>query len=111
VLFVAGWIGATYLFALYVAHFSSYNATYGTLGGIAVLLLCFYLVGFALLVGAELNAVIDQQVDPEGVDQRRREVKEQAAQQQPRPDDWRDGHAATPGGPGSEGMTNRRRAR
>ena len=61
VLFAAGWLAATHLFTHYVAIFGSYNATYGTLGGVAVLLVWLYLSGFLLLAGAELNAIIDEQ--------------------------------------------------
>jgi membrane protein len=59
VLFTSVWLVATYLFGLYVAHFASYNSTYGTLGGVVILLVWFYLTAFILLVGAELNAVLD----------------------------------------------------
>jgi membrane protein len=67
VLFAAGWLVATYLFTQYVAVFGSYNATYGTLGGVAVLLVWFYLTAFILLAGAELNAVIDEQSEVESL--------------------------------------------
>ncbi len=60
VLFAAGWLAATSLFAQYVAIVGSYNATYGTLGGVAVLLVWFYLTAFILLAGAELNAVYER---------------------------------------------------
>jgi membrane protein len=60
VLFAVVWMVATYLFGLYISHFASYNATYGTLGGVAILLVWFYLTAFILLVGAELNAVLEQ---------------------------------------------------
>ena len=60
VLFTAVWLVATDLFGLYVSHFASYNSTYGTLGGVVILLVWFYLTAFILLVGAELNAVLEQ---------------------------------------------------
>jgi len=59
-LFTSVWLIATYLFGLFVAHFDSYNSTYGTLGGVVILLVWFYLTAFILLVGAELNAVLEQ---------------------------------------------------
>ncbi len=44
----------------------------------AVLLLWFYLTGVILLVGAELNAVVDDQIDPQTMAERRLRVNEQA---------------------------------
>ncbi|MGE3509085.1 MAG: YhjD/YihY/BrkB family envelope integrity protein, partial [Vicinamibacterales bacterium] len=49
---------------LYVERFSSYTAVHGTIGVVIVLMLWFYLSGFALLVGAELNAEIDKALHP-----------------------------------------------
>jgi membrane protein len=60
VLFTSVWLVATYLFGLYISHFASYNSTYGALGGVVILLVWFYLTAFLLLVGAELNAVLEQ---------------------------------------------------
>ena len=61
VVFVPGWIVATYLFSLYVDNFGSYDDTYGTLGGIIVLLLWMYLTFVILLLGAQLNAALQRE--------------------------------------------------
>lgn len=61
------WLGISLAFKFYVAHFTSYNATYGTIGGVIVLMLWFYLSALAVLVGAELNAEIEH-ASPHGKD-------------------------------------------
>ena len=53
------WILISLGFKFYIAHFGSYNATYGTIGAVIVLMLWFYLSALAVLVGAELNAEIE----------------------------------------------------
>ncbi len=63
--FSVAWLVATYLFGIYVSHFGSYNATYGALGGVVVLLIWLYLTGFLILTGAELDSVLAQSFDPE----------------------------------------------
>ena len=47
------------LFKFYLANFTDYNATYGAVGGVIVLLLWFYISGLVIFVGAELNAEIE----------------------------------------------------
>lgn len=56
VLAVAVWVLVSYGFSLYVSHVADYSATYGSLGGIIVLLLYFYISSAVLLLGAEVNA-------------------------------------------------------
>ena len=56
VLAVVVWLVASAVFALYVANFSSYNKTYGTLGGIIIFLVWMWLTNVAILLGAEVNA-------------------------------------------------------
>lgn len=56
ILAVAVWLIASALFAFYVANFSSYDKTYGTLGGVMVMLIWLWITNLALLFGHELNA-------------------------------------------------------
>jgi membrane protein len=55
------WLLASAGFALYVNNFGSYGETYGSLAGVIVLMLWFFLTAFAVLVGAELNAEMERQ--------------------------------------------------
>jgi membrane protein len=59
VLATALWLLASLAFKFYLANFADYNATYGSLGGVIVLMLWFYITGTAILVGAEMNAEIE----------------------------------------------------
>jgi membrane protein len=56
ILAVGCWIGLSFLLGLYLRHFGNFNKTYGTLGAAIVLMVWLYWTGFAMLVGAELNA-------------------------------------------------------
>lgn len=57
---VAVWLIASGLFALYVANFSSYNKTYGALGGVIIFLVWLWISNIAVLLGAEWNAEIER---------------------------------------------------
>src|SRR5436305_4029561 len=56
ILAVTGWIIASGAFALYLANFSSYNKTYGALGGVIAFLVWLWVSNIAILLGAEFNA-------------------------------------------------------
>ena len=58
------WVVAIGVFGLYVSKFGNYNKTYGTLGGIIVLLLVFYISSLVIIFGAELNAELAKRYDP-----------------------------------------------
>jgi membrane protein len=53
------WLVASLIFRVYVTRFSDYNAAYGAIGGVMVLMLWFYVSSLAILVGAEMNAEIE----------------------------------------------------
>ncbi|HSI65795.1 MAG TPA: YihY/virulence factor BrkB family protein [Planococcus sp. (in: firmicutes)] len=62
------WIGAliatvlwqlvSFGFSIYISNFGNFNATYGSLGGLIILMLWFFLTGLILVIGAEINAMI-----------------------------------------------------
>jgi membrane protein len=60
VLAVGIWFVASAAFAFYVAHFGSYNATYGSLGGVVVFLVWMWITNVALLLGTEFNAELER---------------------------------------------------
>ncbi|HET7627464.1 MAG TPA: YihY/virulence factor BrkB family protein [Bacillales bacterium] len=57
VIAAAGWQAASLGFSYYVGNFGHYEATYGSLGGFIVLMIWFYLTGFIIILGGEINAV------------------------------------------------------
>lgn len=50
------WVLASVAFAVYIANFGNYNATYGSMAGIIVFLLWLWLTNTVLLLGAEVDA-------------------------------------------------------
>jgi membrane protein len=59
------WVLASWGFSRYVSSFGSYSKTYGSLGGVIVLLLWMWISALVLLLGAEVNALIEHR-SPEG---------------------------------------------
>jgi membrane protein len=57
---VTAWILASAVFFFYVSRFSSYSATYGAFAAVVILLIWLNLTSMVLLLGAELNVVVDQ---------------------------------------------------
>ncbi|QXH34552.1 YihY/virulence factor BrkB family protein [Pseudomonas muyukensis] len=80
VLAVVVWIVASLGFAYYVKTFADYNAMYGSIGAIIVLLLYFYISAAVLLLGAEMNAVIEH-MSAEGKDPGEKDFNEANPQQ------------------------------
>ena len=59
VVFIVGFGAASIGFSLWVARFASYDKTYGSLGAPIVLLFWLYILASFLLLGGELNALLD----------------------------------------------------
>ena len=54
------WAGVTFAFRAYVTNFANYNATYGAIGGVIVLLTWMYFSMLVFLIGGEINAELHQ---------------------------------------------------
>ncbi len=50
------WLAGATLFALYVGNLADYSVIYGSLGGVAITLVFFYITAVIFIFGAELNA-------------------------------------------------------
>lgn len=58
------WIGMTMALPAVLANLGSYDLTYGSLGGVIIALIFFWLVGFGLVIGAHLNAALAESPEP-----------------------------------------------
>jgi membrane protein len=53
------WVLGSLGFRVYAVHFGNYEATYGAIGGVILLMLWFYLSGLIIVIGSEMNAEIE----------------------------------------------------
>ncbi len=53
-----GWLVISYGFSIYINNFGNFSATYGSIGGIILLLLWLYISAMLLLIGGQFNAVM-----------------------------------------------------
>ena len=53
------WSIASVAFSIYVTNFNAYNATFGSLGAVAALLMWFWISAYAICMGAELNSQLE----------------------------------------------------
>ncbi|MFJ7977141.1 YihY/virulence factor BrkB family protein [Peribacillus sp. NPDC096379] len=51
------WLVISIAFSFYVSNFGHYSSTYGSLGGVIVLMLWLYVTGLILVIGGEINAI------------------------------------------------------
>jgi membrane protein len=76
---VGGWLLMSFLLRLYVAWFGSFNKTYGSIGGVVLLLMWLYLGSLALLVGAEIDGEITEAAAERADAAERRQARQAAA--------------------------------
>lgn len=59
------WLLGSMLFSWFVSNFGNFDETYGGFSAVIVLMLWFYLSGFIVLLGAEINSTIEEQAHAE----------------------------------------------
>ncbi len=52
------WVGCTAVLPIFVSKMANYNLTYGSLAGVMISLIFFYLIGLGIVSGAQLNAAL-----------------------------------------------------
>lgn len=57
---IVGWMAVSLGFRVYLHFFNSYEVLYGSVGTVIILLTWFYVSGLMLLLGAEINAVLER---------------------------------------------------
>jgi membrane protein len=90
------WLIGSVLFALYVRNWGSYGETYGALGGVVILLMWFYLSGYIIVLGAEINAETERQ------------TRKDTTTGQPKPLGARGAYSADTVGPAAEELRNKK---
>jgi membrane protein len=90
------WLIGSVLFALYVRNWGSYGETYGALGGVVILLMWFYLSGYIIILGAEINAETERQ------------TRKDTTTGRPKPLGARGAYSADTVGPASEELRNKK---
>ncbi|MGL5439944.1 MAG: YihY/virulence factor BrkB family protein [Filifactoraceae bacterium] len=56
---VVTFLGMTMIFSIYVNNFGNYSSIYGSLGGIIIFMIWLYSSGIVIVLGAELNHIIE----------------------------------------------------
>lgn len=77
------WLAASWGFSVYVRNFGNYDVTYGALGGVIILLLWMWISSQAVLLGAEINSILEHR-SPEGKAPGRKELGKASEREQRR---------------------------
>ncbi len=72
----AWWMACTFALPWVIGSFGGYGLTYGSLAGVMVALIFFFLIGFGVVIGAELNAALAE-VPANGLEEPAKEPEEQ----------------------------------
>ena len=69
------WTIVTFAFSVYLANFNNYDVTYGSFGTVMIFMLWLYLVSVVMLIGAEINSLLEPQQRISKIQERRRQLR------------------------------------
>ncbi|MGB8508882.1 MAG: YihY/virulence factor BrkB family protein [Pyrinomonadaceae bacterium] len=102
------WLLVSFGFKAYLSYFNSYSATYGSLGAVIILMLWFYFTGAAILIGGEINSVVEDEMA-------KRDAPDAKEKGEKNPDEGKDasgkGHAKGSDAAPSKGVGNEKGAK
>jgi membrane protein len=58
------WLATTALLPVVLSHLGSYDLTYGSLAGVIIALIFFFVIGLGVVIGAQLNAALAETPEP-----------------------------------------------
>jgi membrane protein len=58
------WLATTALLPVMLSHLGRYDLTYGSLAGVIIALIFFFVIGLGVVIGAELNAALAETPEP-----------------------------------------------
>jgi membrane protein len=58
------WMATTWLLPVLLGHLGGYDLTYGSLAGVIIALIFFFVIGLGVVIGAELNAALAETPEP-----------------------------------------------
>ncbi len=73
------WLLGSWVFSFYVSNFGNYNATYGSVAAVVVIMLWFLLTSFFILLGAEINSEMEGQTRKDSTTGKDRPMGERGA--------------------------------
>jgi len=77
---VATWLGASFGFKFYVRHFNTFGITYGSLGTLVILMFWFYITALVMLLGGEINAIVEHAAAERGAEGAKRRGERRAGE-------------------------------
>jgi len=75
-----GWLSVSFIFSVYINNMAIYSPTFGSIGGMIILMLWLYVCAMLLMVGGQINAVMQGRRDLEATQKKQNDEKESHGQ-------------------------------
>jgi membrane protein len=65
-----GWLGVSFIFSVYINNMAIYSPTFGSIGGMIILMLWLYVCAMLLMIGGQINAVMQGRRDLQATEEK-----------------------------------------